>query len=239
MKSTTAKDSVLSQIQKEHLRPIPRIYFQVARIILWSIIASILFVAIFFGLFLLNDATDLFRLGRYGTDGMIPSLFPSFFWGVLFLSFILIGIFSFRKTTNGYRYTILKNCIIFLGIVLLGVGIFRFLGVGPLMHAYLAENIPFLSDTVYRMSSWNEPENGRIAGTIQSRDTDSILLQSLDGKTWKIYIATASRGELVKIEMGEKVRIFGTMKSTDSFEADRIFPWFGQGGKKRFFQFFE
>lgn len=239
MKSTSAKDAVLSQIQKEHLRPIPRIYFQVARIILWSIIGSILFVAIFFGLFLLNDATDLFRLGRYSTDSIIPSLFPSLFWSTLFLSFIFIGVFSFRKTTTGYRYTILWNFIIFPGIVLLGIGVFRFLGVGPLMHTYLAENIPFLSDTVYKMSSWNEPENGRIAGTIQSLDGGNILLRNLDGKTWKIHIATASHWELVKIEIGEKVRIFGKMKSGDSFEADHIFPWFGQGGKKRLFQFFE
>jgi hypothetical protein len=107
------------------------------------------------------------------------------------------------------------------------------------MHAYLAENIPFLSDTIYRLSSWNEPENGRIAGTIQSRETDSILLRSLDGKIWKIYTNNSFYGEMTKIGIGEKVRIFGTIRSGDSFEADRIFPWFGQGGRKRFFQFFE
>lgn len=60
-----------------------------------------------------------------------------------------------------------------------------------MMHSYLIDASPGVSSFVYSTSSWNEPENGRVAGTVKSVTASGFTLESLDGTEWSVVTDSA------------------------------------------------
>jgi hypothetical protein len=197
--NTPLKTSILSKIRDEHIVPVPKSHFRNQRWFLWAGIVSVLAFSTVFGVFFIDDSLDFFRFGRGGNGGQLL-FFPPVFWGIFLAGLMAIGLFGFRKTAVGYRYDVFRNAIVWGIAVLLAAVAFRGTGLGPAVHSYVAGNIPFLADIVYRESSWNEPENGRLSGTIQGVGPEGISLRDLDGNLWKIDISGAHIGKMAKTE---------------------------------------
>lgn len=60
-----------------------------------------------------------------------------------------------------------------------------------MMHSYLIDAAPGVSNFVYSASSWNEPENGRLAGTVESVTAIGFTLEALDGNEWSVVTDSA------------------------------------------------
>jgi len=199
------------------------------RIITWSILIVIVAISAFFGTFLLQDSIDFFRFREIGGSYIF---IPGMIWGIILLVMAFVGVLIFRKTPTGYRYGFFRDIFIGTIIVIIFIFILRLTGIGSYVHSGLVNVAPNISDIIYQASSWNNPEGGRIAGTIMEINTDELVIRSLDGQVWKISTINAKIGSMTEISTNERVRIIGTIESSNVFTAKRILPWFGKGEGK-------
>jgi hypothetical protein len=195
---------------------------------LWLSIALLTILAVIFWAFFLDDSFDMYSMmGWRWFSGFGFFMFPSLFWLIIIFVILFSGLQSYKKTSVGYRHSFMKNLLIWLGIVIVSAFIFRAVGVGPRMHAYLIDNFPSISWVVYQQSAWNDPLNGRLSGDITRITPETLILKDIDGKIWNISTAWSFISPMASVDIGEKIRILWTKKSESSFVAERIMPWFG------------
>ena len=60
-----------------------------------------------------------------------------------------------------------------------------------MMHSYLIDASPGVSNFIYSASSWDEPENGRLAGTVKAITASGFELEALDGTEWSVVTDSA------------------------------------------------
>lgn len=139
-----------------------------------------------------------------------------------------IGIQKLRDTPTGHRHSYLQDILIGIIIIFIGSYIVRGIGVGPRLHSVLIDTVPTVSSILYNESAWNNPDNGRLAGTIEDIRSQNITLRSLDGNIWNVDIQQCNISPMVSLVKGEKIRILGNKNTDNYFEAVTIMPWFGR-----------
>lgn len=222
------KENIFSKIKKEKIEPIPESYFENKKRILWISIGWItLLSSMFFG-FLLSDSMEFFSMGGFGWGAMNAFFFPNIFWIMCITICIFIGIRSFRKTPVGYRNSYFMDIFIGVMIIIVGGYVFRWIGFWPKLHSFLIENIPAVSSIIYNEASWNDPDNGKLAGVITEIQNTSFVLRSLDGKLWNVDREKGFVSPSVSWKINEKVRILWKKSGDTLFIAERVLPWFGK-----------
>ncbi len=153
---------------------------------------------------------------------------PNIFWLGLIVLLTFIGIRKLRDTPTGHRHSYLQD--IFIGIIIIFIGsyIVRGIGIGPKLHSVLIDTVPVVSNILYNESAWNNPENGRLAGTIENIDSQNIVFKALDGNIWNVGMRQSNISPMVSLVKGEKIRILGNKNTDNYFEAVTIMPWFGR-----------
>lgn len=222
------KSKIFSKIKEEKIKPLPVSYFVNKQRILWFMIGILLLFAMLFGGFFLDDTIEFFGMRWY--NGWNPSFFilPNIFWLGLIVLLTFIGIQKLRDTPTGHRHSYLQDILIGIIIIFIGSYIVRGIGVGPRLHSVLIDTVPTVSSILYNESAWNNPDNGRLAGTIEDIRSQNITLRSLDGNIWNVDIQQCNISPMVSLVKGEKIRILGNKNTDNYFEAVTIMPWFGR-----------
>jgi hypothetical protein len=83
-----------------------------------------------------------------------------------------------------------------------------------------------MSALFYNEDAWNNPENGRLAGTIIERNDKRIRIKDTHGGIWDVSIQDAFISPMVIWE--DKIRILGSKQWDNVFNAEKILPWFGK-----------
>lgn len=224
----TLKEKIFSKIENEKIQPIPESYFVKKQQLLWfSITIFLIFSIIFFG-FLSDDTTEFFSLWWHMWGNWRYFIFPNIFWIALISFLVFMSIRKFRDTAVWYRSSYGKDICIGILIILLGSFVFRWIGLWPMMHSFVATNIPIVSNFLYNESSWNDPENGRLAGIIIDVQEWKFQLKSTDGGIWNIDIRNVFVSPMVTGKVDEKIRILWKKTSDSDFIAEKVMPWFGK-----------
>lgn len=224
----TLKEKIFSKIEKEKIQPIPESYFvKKQKLLWWSIIIFLIFATIFVG-FLSDDTMEFFSLWWHMWGNWHVLFFPNIFWIALILFLLFMAFRKLRDTAVGYRNSYAKDILIGIIVILFWSLIFRWIGLWPMIHSFVATNIPVVSNFLYNESSWNDPENGKLAGIIIGVEKWGIRLQSTDGGIWNIDMRNAVISPMVVGKVNEKIRIIWKKTSDSDFVAERMIPWFGK-----------
>lgn len=144
---------------------------------------------------------------EYGQRGWSYFFFPNIVWLLLLLVLIFFGIKRLKDTTVGHRNPYWKDILIGIVIIFVGSFILRGIGIGPMIHTFIARDIPIISNTLYKGSFWHNPENGRLAGDILQIDPVKMEFRDINGQIWKIHIEKAFISPFVERKQNEKIRI--------------------------------
>ena len=220
------KDKIFSKIKEDKIEPIPESYFENKYKFIWIFIWLIALLGIIFWGFLIDNSSEFFWMWWYRRWYMNYFIFPNIFWIALIFFLTFIWIKSLKGTPVWYRHSYIKDILIWIAIIFIGSYIFRFLWLWTTMHSLFINNIPGVSNILYNESSWNDPNNWRLAWTIIDINNEMIKLKSIDWMIWSVNIKNSFLSQSVSLRVDEKVRVLWNISSTWAFESERIMPWF-------------
>lgn len=224
----------IRKIETLHIAPEPKWKYLVKKYGLWfSFVAVLTFGAISLSVAFSNYNsldTDLYPFMHQSEFAYLLSILP-YFWIILIGIFLIVAFLEIRKTETGYRYSWFKMALITVGgIAIFGV-LMSFFGIGGKLNSRLAKDVPFYGKhmVITKESQWMQPSKGFLAGTITSVSENYLGIEDLDGNDWNINI---DENTMVKpsanIYQKEKIKIIGTKKDGNNFEAKEIRPWTGK-----------
>lgn len=228
-------NEVLKTIKDKNIKPIPKWEFLLKGYVIMLVsIMNILFGSIGFAIILyLINSNDLFNDPSLHVDNLqgVFLLIP-FVWIILTVVFVVIAIYNFKKSEEGYRYNVFRILgISIVASLILGLGI-NISGFAGQMNSAFGQHIPFYNNVFdLRSKVWMRPERGYISGTIvnYSASNSTVSIEDLNGKNWEIKINEANIKPSVEIQVGEKVKILGKQLTDNAFEAIEVRPWEGSG----------
>ncbi|MBU2566601.1 hypothetical protein KKG46_03515 [Patescibacteria group bacterium] len=224
---------LLEKIQSENVKQKNRLEFKAKNIFFWilfffSVLIGGLAMSVIIYIFSQAEFDLLEHITHSRLEfflGMLPIL-----WIVFSILFLGISIWGIRSTKKGYKYSplvIVASSLLFSAI--LGV-VFYYSGGAKNLDNIFAKNIPgYQSVEEKRLLVWSMPEDGFLSGTIFSIE-NGILLKDWNGKEWQIDTSNAFIRGRVSIQIGEQVKIIGSIERNNIFRATEVRPWNGQGG---------
>lgn len=143
------------------------------------------------------------------------------FWLLSLSLFSFLAWYDFKNTKRGYKYHpfIIVLCSVILSIVL-GVAMYS-LGLGQKLEDTFFRRVPFYQQMFGRGGRMLvEPGSGHIAGVIQSIEGSKIIVEDFKGRIFELSTSTA------KLQVGQRVVLFGTLGADNNFTCNNIQPWF-------------
>lgn len=228
---------ILQKIKDENIQPIPKWRFTAKNTLIWlAFVLAVLIGAMAFSVILFSIQQTDFQLVSHlshSTRELLLGLLP-FFWLIALLIFLILAIFSMKKSKMGYKYGLgrLMGYSTAISIVL---GTLFFIGGGAQwLESSFAEQVPaYESLQEKKMKIWMQPQAGFLSGTIESVQGDSLKLTDFKGKKWDVFYDSAWVAPVVLLEEGEQVKLLGRKSSSNGFVAEEIRPW-GGGNRKTF-----
>ena len=216
-KKTNISDKTLDLINKQKIRPIPKLEFVMKNWGLW------LGFVISIGLLILGTGVSWFSL--------FDNIITPYMW--LFVTIIFLGLsfFLFEKTKRAYRF---PKWQIIISIILIGLiigGIFFKIGLANKLDKRLESRFGFYRQMVpMKMQVWNNPEQGYLSGEITNvTDITNFQIKDFNENIWTITGVNPLIKGRVQVVVGEEIKIIGTKTGDNFFEAKEIRPWSGRG----------
>jgi hypothetical protein len=216
-KKTNISDKTLDLINKQKIRPIPKLEFVIKNWGLWlGFIVSLVFL-------ILGTSVSWFSL--------FDNIITPYMW--LFVTIIFLGLsfFLFEKTKRAYRF---PKWQIIISIILIGLiigGIFFKIGLANKLDKRLESRFGFYRQMVpMKMQVWNNPEQGYLSGEITNvTDITNFQIKDFNENIWTITGVNPLIKGRVQVVVGEEIKIIGTKTGDNFFEAKEIRPWSGRG----------
>ena len=231
--NTNLIEKINTEIKEKNLQPTSRWFFRVKNLSLWipgvlSIIIGALAVSsLIFGI----DHGGL-RYASFVDAPFIVIALKSlpYAWIVLAGVFGFIAVRTLRMTRGGYRYkaATLVLASLVLSIFLGGVGYVA--GIGQYIDTKLAAVAPHVSAVGQQQIIWNNPDTGRLAGTVRKVHDEFFTVKSITGDTWLVTIDDVFEKQTVifnaLVSRGKEIRILGFKNSEieNTFHACFITP---------------
>lgn len=221
---TKLAQKILTLINQKTLKPRPRWIFQVKNIFIWLALASwtilgSLASAMTIDQLRFNDWSLALHLG----GGLAIKSLP-YFWLATLIITIIIAKTHFQKTKHGYRYTWTKITAICLLVSLLAGSVIAYSGWGRQIDNQLAQK------EIYRRLNcqdklWYQPNNGWLAGIINSLTNHDILLTAPDNSSWLVKINDQTVVEQpANLKTGQAIKVLGQVSAPQIFIATEIKP---------------
>lgn len=213
---------VLARIEHDAIKPTSKSLFVFKNFSLWGLWGLALILgglALSVALFSeLNSGWESYEITHPNAFIFFIQSFP-LLWMFLFAMLLFFGLYTFRKTKTGYRYSLL--IIVFSGLVLTIIGglLFQGGGFGAQTEALLSRFLPYYVPALHmRESFWLQPERGLYSGIVTAIDTERMELsvQSADGATRTFLTDRIPEEQIENITEGGRVHLFAT--SSESVE---------------------
>lgn len=222
MKNENLKKSILDKIEKNDIKPVSKNYFNWKNRIFWWILIFILFLAMVFWTFFLDDSLDYWKYWRNSWFSIFFFV-PHFIWTFLVFLLVFLWIKEYKNTKSGYKKSTLSIIIFLLVIIFFWIFFFRWFWFWQFFRHSILEKTS-INNYIYDLSLWNAPENWRIAWVIESFSSKEIILKDTSWKEWKIDISNSFISPIVEIKNGAKIRIFWNIVKNNIFKAQKIAP---------------
>jgi hypothetical protein len=232
-----SSDSILHEIEKRKVVPIPRWHFLIKRFSFWilaiiSVLTGSISMATAIYVFLDNDfIADQDYINRYfDQQPLIEDIVKSipYLWLTALVLFILVAYYGFRHTKKGYRYPTTRVIAGSLLLsLLLSVGLNAF-DVGQVIHRYLVENVQVYNKLIYANENrWTQSSKGWLSGKVMVyQDPQHLLvLRDFKKRIWQIDLRKAEMRQGTRIALGNYLKITGVRTGQRTFEAKTILAW--------------
>lgn len=228
---------IIETIKGKNIRPIPRSYFVAKNIMVWlAFAASVLIGAAAFSVILFSIQQtdfDLVSHLRHSRFEFVLGVLP-FFWITVLIVFLIIGFFSVYHSKNGYKLKWSAPLAISVALsVLLGT-LFFIAGGGERLEKTFALRLSLYESIQEKKAKiWMAPEEGFLAGKIDTVGDSLFQMTDLQGKTWQINFREAFIPPVVLLEKGETVKLVGKLTGYNHFTAAEVRPWGGPEHRKK------
>lgn len=222
--TTQTSQSILDTIKAQNIKPKARWYFVMWHAVLWVPTAVVT------ALGTMAFAGELYAVTHSGWE-VREFIYPSqieFLLATMPIlwvsSFLLFGTFivkAFRSTHAGYRFSV-KSILLgsVLTSIIVGTAIF-----------YLDKELE--ADSVIRYpiheretALWDSPQKGRLAGTIEEIDEESIILRDKNNIAWTVDLSGFGTTSSPFVAVGKDVRVIGTNgDEVHEFIGCAVLPW--------------
>ena len=133
---------------------------------------------------------------------------------------IIFSVYNFRHTKRGYRYAPWQVLGSSLVLSLIGGIIFHMIGVGFNFDKWLGVSVSgYESQEKMEQRLWQDPASGRLIGVFAGNDTNfpfSAVFVDVNGVKWRMNTVDLHEEEIIELESGRSVRMFGQVISEDS-----------------------
>lgn len=223
---------ILDRIRQEDIQPVPKAYVRVRGGLIWAVFfASVLWGSAAFSVILFaiqqTDFSVLTHLSHSKVE-FILGLLPVF-WLLTLAIMLAVGMYSAYYSKRGYKVDMTSWAVLSVMLsILLGTLFFISGGARALDRAFASRLEVYESIQEKKLKIWMKPEDGLLAGSIESVQGDSLLqLTDFNGKTWNIAFTGAFIAPVLALEPGEKLKMQGKLIGPDHFRAEDIRPWGG------------
>ena len=220
---------LLREIERRGLKPRPVIYFLARRYVVWALCAAFVLFGALSAAFGIFAVTDLIETGGEAFDNMPfddAAMMTPLIALALFLGFAASATLSFRLTKDGHRAAPLAVIGSALGLsLLLGLALHVY-DAGQSLNDWLRRHWPaYQTYTHIPYEEWSHPEQGRLGGTAQAMNGETLILRDFHGHVWRVDMTGAVISfEGSPIDEGD-VAITGLQTGPDSFRARAVDPF--------------
>lgn len=225
------REHILCAIDEQHLDPKPTWVFVLRNSILWT--ASVLFLlfgGIAISIVLYAIDTNDWDVYAHMTDSVLSFVLLTLphAWLLCFVLVVVVLHAALRHTKHGYRRTahaigfVIMSASFVLGIVFYQVGF------GEQLHVLFSDRIGLYRQFAHpRLQRWQQPERGFLAGTVDHvSSTKEFQIVSHGGDVWHVTVASSSVVHDGVLHEQVHIRLIGEMNAQQTFEAERVLPWF-------------
>jgi len=229
---------IIEKIKTDRLKPIPAWKFRFKKIlILFFYLLFVLIGAVSFSIILYSIQQadfDLLKHMDHSTIEFLLVLAPVL-WLSSLIIFLLASIYSAQYTKKGYKITKSRWLILSTGLSMALGTLFFITGGANWFENSFANNLEiYKSIQEKKITIWNQAEEGRISGSIIDVKSDTIFLRDFQGHRWKLLInENTFISPRVLLEIGEEIKINGSLINDTTFRATDIKPWSGKNFQKK------
>lgn len=225
---------LMERIETGHIHPAPRWQFVLGRAARWVAVGFVAFLCALALSVLVSVVADLDWSvylewpGVTRWTGVIASL--PYVWMSAVAALVAFSWRGVRFTERGYRFSGVRLGIVLAFVLSVIGGILFASSVGRYADELARMNVPGYDRVVLtKEAQWSRPDEGLLAGTVEAVDGRGFSLEDFGGRSWEVSTndATVIRPR-VSIESGETVKIVGTRRGNDGFQAEEIRPWDGR-----------
>jgi len=231
-------ESILEEIEKRAIVPIPRWRF----LLKWGAFWLLATVALLVGGISLATSNSLLFNHDFLVDHYYSTLFfrdhpiigniilsIPYAWLSLLALGTLIAFYSVRHTKKGYQYSGKGFLAGFLFIsIVLGIG-FNAAMIGEYASDYFEEHFQGYHELVdYSEGQWSDPARGFLGGRVIEyiQSSHSIVLKDFKGGVWHVDISQAKKSSQTSFVPGRYLKIHGHQSGANIFSAQTIHDWY-------------
>ena len=230
-------ESILDEIEKRAIVPIPRWRFLFKWFGFWFLAA----IALLVGALSLATGNSIFYSHDFLVDHYYSTLFFTdypiigniilsipYAWLSVLALMTLVAFYSIRRTKKGYHYSGKRFVAGFL-LVSIALSIcFNAVMIGEYTSDYFEKHFRGYHELVdYSEGQWSDPARGYIGGKIIEfiKNSHRLVLRNFNGELWHIDISQAHVSSNTLFVPGSYLKIHGHQTGTNTFSAKTIHNW--------------
>lgn len=235
--TATLKESVLSRIECEGMKPTERWKFVCTNYgvwMLWAITVVVGAIAVAEMTYIgMHSGMEFYELthGKL-TDFILDSL--PYLWLGAFVVMILLAYVNMRYTKCGYRYPLWQIIVSSLVFTLLGGAVLHAIGFGQTIDRLAGKAMSnYLSVEERQNYLWEHPRDGRITGRFVEYvpGGEDIRFKDMVDRLWVVRIHELPPPDRAILLSGEQVRLLGETHDGEMiFYACGALPWMPSTG---------
>ncbi|MBU1118788.1 hypothetical protein KKH43_02830 [Patescibacteria group bacterium] len=219
-------DKTLEKIKKEKITPKPKWQFLLKDSFLLTLFALMIVIgSISVSVMMYLSSNNDFELySRYGKNILQYVLLSlPYVWFIALLVSLFLAVYVVRKMRGGYRFKGVLIVAFSVGVSIIAGCVLYVFGGGRVLDSIFYTNVPYYH-TMHekRMTQWERPEMGMLAGIIIEKNDEYILLESRGQDRWVVDVRDAQIKGKVPCEQGVPVRVVGTLIGPGEFKAEVI-----------------
>lgn len=223
------ENKIIKKIEKEKLKPLSRSFFVFKKIIFWILTSIFLLFAglslsVMF-LIIKHGDWDIYHFLGSSPGAFFLKAFP-YFWLLGVLVFLILTLIKTKKADGTYAYPFIYQSIIGTIIVVILASGFYLSGMSQKTETSLSSNKLYRKANYIR-SSWENPEKGLLAGTLEIKN-NQFILKDFSEIEW---ILISPNNDFIGKELlvnNDKIKIIGEIKinsEKNEFIIKEIRPW--------------
>lgn len=222
------QEEILKKIEGEHIAPKTKLYFIFQEVLLWLLLGMVLVVgSLSFAAMLFAEIHAGWEYYEATHTNMLTFAFHTLpvIWILSIVIALILTYYILRKTKRGYRFAFISVFMMsFLSIGLVGVFLHIF-GAGYTVDHTIGSKLPFhLSAEMRERAVWDNPNFGRLVGTVVEDREDVYTLVDVRGTRWQLHYEDLLEEELALLAGDSTVRVLGVATPDMTFRVCAILP---------------